>query len=95
MTSRCFFVVTYLSMDTFFRLTSLPLVPIPYVIILPVFHPLLNHGYFLSSAYELLQHPKELARQITLIDHGTFRVTYQVYHSFASSRPYCHAVYLL
>ena len=25
---------------------------------------------FLSSAFELLDHPKELARQLTLIDHG-------------------------
>ena len=26
--------------------------------------------YFLFSAFELLNHPRELARQITLIDHG-------------------------
>ena len=31
-----------------------------------------------SSAFELLQHPKELARQITLIDHGTFLVNSRV-----------------
>lgn len=28
---------------------------------------------FLCRPYDLLQHPKELARQITLIDHGKYK----------------------
>ena len=30
-------------------------------------------SYCLCRPYDLLQHPKELARQITLIDHGKYK----------------------
>ena len=41
--------------------------------------PLIVFAIISSRPFDLLQHPKELARQITLIDHG---MTFDIIHVF-------------